>query len=165
MKTTKVVVAKKKAEEYAGELLVAFVARDAEGELVGDSLLEPLLPSLHGFEEFSAKKEQYFQMYPAVSPIKGLPPCKRLLLVGLGDIAAMSDPSEIFELLRTAGGIIAGQCKKNMVATVGINIPELESLDDALVGEYVTEGILLGAYQFLKYQKKDDDVYPGLKKN
>ncbi|GAB6192447.1 leucyl aminopeptidase [Desulfocastanea catecholica] len=164
MKITKVVVAKKKAEQYAGELLVTFVARNAEGDLVGDSLLKPLLPSLHGFKEFSAKKEQYFQMYPSVSPIKGLPPCKRLLLLGLGDITAMSDPSEISELLRTAGGIIAGQCKRNMVATAGINIPELESLNEALVGEYVTEGILLGAYQFLKYQKKDDDVYPGLKK-
>jgi leucyl aminopeptidase len=164
MKITKVVIAKKKVEEYAGELLVAFIARDAAGELVGDGLLKPLLPSLQGFKEFSAKKEQYFLIYPGVSPIKGLPPCKRLLLLGLGDIAAMSGPGEIFELLRTAGGLIAGQCKRNLVTTVGLNIPELEGLDDDLVGEYVTEGILLGAYQFLKYQKKDDDVYPGLKK-
>lgn len=164
MKTTKVVVAKKKAKEYTGEFLVVFVARDTEGKLVGDSLIEPLLPSLHGFKEFSAKKEQFFLLYPDVFPIKGGPQCKRLLLLGLGDIAAMSDSSARFELLRTAGGIIAAQCKKNMVPTVGISIPEFDGLDRALVGEYVTEGILLGAYQFLKYQKKDAESYPGLKK-
>jgi leucyl aminopeptidase len=164
MKTTKVVGAKKKAEEYTGEFLVAFVARDNEGKLVGDSLIKPLLPSLHGFKEFSAKKEQYLLLYPLLCPVKGGPQCKRLLLLGLGDIAAMSDSSVIFEMLRTAGGIIAGQCKKNMAKTVGISLPELDSLDRVHVGEYVTEGILLGAYQFLKYQKKDEESYPGLKK-
>jgi leucyl aminopeptidase len=164
MKTTKVVISKKKVEEYPGDFLVTFVARGADNKIIGDRLLEPLLKSLQEVKEFSAKKEQYLQLYPALGQYEGFLQCKRLLLLGLGDIAEMSDPRELSELLRIAGGIIAGQCKKNKVEAVGVNFPQLESLNDAVMGEYVTEGILLGAYQFLKYQKKDDDVYTGLKK-
>lgn len=76
----------------------------------------------------------------------------------------MSDPFEIAELLRIAGGTIASQCKKNKIEIIGINLPGFKGLDAALVAKYVTEGILLGTYQFLKYKKKDEDAYPGLKK-
>jgi leucyl aminopeptidase len=164
MKTTKVVVSKKKVEEYPGEFLVTFVARGTEGEIVGDQLLGPMLESLQQFKEFTGKKEEFLQLYPAIGQFNGLFKCKRFLLLGLGDIGELSGPSEIFELLRTVGGVVASQCKRNKIETVGIHIPELEGLDAAVVGEYVTEGILLGAYQFLKYKKKDDDFYPGLKK-
>ena len=164
MKTTKVVVSKKKVEEYAGEFLVTFVAKGADGALIGDRLFGRMLKSLQEFKEFTGKKEEFVQLYPAIGQFKGLPQCKRLLLLGLGDIDDLSGPGELFELFRTAGGVIASQCKRNKIEVVDVNIPEFKGLDAAVVGEYVTEGILLGAYQFLKYKKKDDDVYPGLKK-
>ena len=164
MKTTKIVVSKKTVEEYSGELLVTFVARDAAGEIMSDRKFGPVLKSLQEFKEFTGKKEQSLQLYPVIGQFKDLLQCKRLMLLGLGDIAELSDPSEIFELLRTAGGTIANHCKNNKIETVGINIPEFKGLAAAVVAEYVTEGILLGAYQFLKYKKKDDDVYPGLKR-
>ena len=85
-------------------------------------------------------------------------------MLGLGDIGELSDRYEMFELLRTVGGIVANQCRKNKIENVGLCIPKIEGLDAAVVGENVIEGILLGAYQFLKYKKKDDDTYPGLKK-
>jgi leucyl aminopeptidase len=164
MKSIKVVISKKKAEEYSGECLVVFAARGREGEIIGDALLQPMMPLLPGFDEFTAKKEQLFQLYPSIGPVEGVPQCQRLLLLGLGEIGAVADRYELFELLRTVGGIIAGQCKKNKVAAVAISIPGLDGVEDQLVGEYVTEGILLGVYQFVKYKKKDDDAYSGLKK-
>ena len=164
MENTNVVISKKKVKEYAGELLVTFVAQGKKGEIIGDLLFEATLKSLQHFKEFTGKKEEYFQIYPAIGQPKGPLQCQRLLLIGLGDLATLSDPNEFFELLRTVGGLIASQCKKNKIETVGINIPELEGLEKAIVCEHVTEGILLGDYQFLKYQKKDDDAYPGLKK-
>ncbi len=164
MKTAKVTLSKRKVENYPGEFLVTFVARGADDKLIGDKVLDPLLNKLQEVEEFSAKKEQCLQLYPALGQLEGVLQCKRLLLLGLGEITEMSGPAEIFELLRTAGGIIAAQCKKNKVETVGVSFPVIPGLDDVAIAEYVTEGILLGAYQFVKYQKKDDDVYPGLKR-
>ncbi len=163
MKTAKVTISKKNVEEYPGEFLVAFVTRSTDNKIIGDALLEPLLKRLQEVKEFSAKKEQCLQLYPALGRLEGELQCQRLLLLGLGDITEMSGSAEIFESLRTAGGIIAGQCKKNKVETVGVSLPAIPGLADVTIAEYVTEGILLGAYQFLKYQKKDDDVYPGLK--
>ncbi len=164
MQTTKVVVSKKKVEEYTGELLVTFVAQGKKGEIIGDLPFKSTLKSLQKFKEFTGKKEESFQLHPALCQPDGQLQCQRLLLLGLGDVGTLSDPNELFELLRTVGGIIASQCKKNKIESVGINVPELEGLESKVVCEHVTEGILLGDYQFLKYQKKDDDAYPGLKK-
>ena len=164
MKNTKIVVSKKKIEEYSGELLVTFVTQGTDGETVGDPIFGPILKSLQQLKEFTGKKETSLLLYPGINQLKVLLKSKRLMLLGLGDIAEISDPSEITELLRTAGGKIASQCKKDKIETIGINLSEFKGLDVALVGKYVTEGILLGTYQFLKYKKKDEDVYPGLKK-
>ncbi len=164
MKTTKVIVSKKKVEEYSGEFLVTFVVQDTKGEIIGDRFLEPLLKSLQDFKEFTGKKEECFQMYPVLGASEGPVRCKRLLFLGLGKLSELTDSYEIFELLRILGGTIACHCKTNKVETVGIHIPAIEGFDAAIAGNYITEGILLGAYQFLKYKKKDDDTYPGLKK-
>jgi leucyl aminopeptidase len=167
MKNTKVVISKKKVDEYQGELLVTLVAQGTDNKIIGDKLLDPFLKSLEEFKEFSAKKEQSIQLLPSLSKFEGSLRSKRLLLLGIGDITEISgsnNPNEISEILRIAGGIVASHCKKNKIENVGFFIPELKNLDNVLVGAHVTEGILLGAYQFLKYRKKDDDVYPGLKK-
>jgi leucyl aminopeptidase len=164
MKTTKIVVSKKKVEEFSGEFLAAFVAQGTDGEVIGDPLFEPILKSLKEFKEFTGKKEKSIILYPSLGQGKKSFHCKRLLLIGLGAVAELSGPNEIFELLRTAGGLIAGQCKHNKITTIGVNIPNFEGFDAAVFAEHVTEGILLGAYQFLKYKKKDDDTYQGLKK-
>lgn len=164
MKTTKVVASQKKIEGYPGELLVTFVAQGTEGTIICDPLFKSTLKMLHDFKEFTAKDEQLLQLYPAVGQFDGQMRCKRLLLLGLGNLAEKSDPAEIFELMRIAGGLIANQCIRNKNETVGIHIPQFDCLDTDLVGKYLTEGIFLGAYQFLKYKKKNDDVYPGLKK-
>ncbi len=164
MKGTKVIISKKKPEEFSGELLVTFVTRDKDGKVKGDKLFELFLTSLQEFKEFTGKKEEFLQLYPPFSQTEGALKCKRVLLVGLGEIGELSDSDDKNELLRTAGGTIARQCKKNHAATVGILVPEIEGLKKSVVGEYITEGILLGGYQFLKYRKPDDEAYPGLKK-
>ena len=164
MKTTKVVSTQKAIEEYSGELLVVFVAQGTKGEIICDPQFDPMLQMLHGFKEFTAKNDEFVTLYPAVGQMEGLLQCKRLLLVGLGSLTEIADPAEVYELMRTAGGTIANQCIRNKNETVGIHIPQFDGLDTDLVGRYLTEGVLLGTYQFLKYKKKENDVYPGLKK-
>ena len=102
MKNTKIVVSKKKIEEYSGELLVTFVTQGTDGETVGDPMFRPILKSLQQLKEFTGKKETSLLLYPGIGQLKVLLKSKRLMLLGLGDIAEISDPCEIAELLRTA---------------------------------------------------------------
>lgn len=164
MKTTKVSLSKKNVAEYPADLLVTFVANNNDDTIIYDSLLSRFGSSLKQLEEFSGKKEQYIQFYPGMGQAPDGLQCKRLLVLGLGDIGGLAGSTETFEIFRTAGGTIAAQCKKNKVASVAVHIPDIVGLDPVAAGEYLTEGILLGGYQFLKYKKKDDDFYAGCKK-
>ncbi len=167
MKNTKVVISKKKVDEYQGELLVTLVAQGTDNNIIGDKLLDPFLKSLEELKEFSGKQEQSIQFFPTLGKFEGVLRCKRLLFLGIGNItekSASNTPNEISEIARISGGIIAGHCKKNKIEEIGLFIPELKNLNAVLVGEHIIEGILLGVYQFLKYRKKDDDIYSGLKK-
>ncbi len=166
MKNTKLTVSKKKLEEYSGDLLVILVALDNNGTLIGEPPVRPLLDSLTEYKEFSGKKDEYLQLYPPFGPLAGQLKCRRLLLVGLGCLAEVTDADDRHEVLRGAGGIIAGQCRSCKAATVGIALPALAELADTAMGQFLSEGILLGDYQFQKYKtpKKDEDVYCGLAK-
>jgi hypothetical protein len=50
MKTTKIVVSKKKIDEYSGEQLVTFVAQGTNGELLSDRMFAPMLKSVQDFK-------------------------------------------------------------------------------------------------------------------
>lgn len=166
MKNTKVVVSNKKAEDFAGDLLVVLVTLDENGAFKGDDLFLPLLQSMVAYKEFSGKKDEQIQLYPPFGPLAGTLCCRRLLLVGLGYWKGLADINEQYELLRIAGGSIASQSKSCKASYVGIYIPTSSDLQDVTVGEYLSEGILLGDYQFLKYKTKKDkeEAYSGLSK-
>jgi len=166
MKSTKVVVSKTKVTDYSGELLVAFVRQDAKGRVVGDESIQPLLQSIKHLKEFTGKNEETIQFYNPCDSFKVKLPCKRLLLVGLGKISEETDVTAQAEVLRISGGAVSGHCKKNKIESIAIVLPEIKGLDGAVAGECLTEGILLGDYQFLKYKKKQDDeeTFPGLKR-
>ena len=166
MKNTKLVVSKKKVEEYKGDLLVTLVALDEKGRYVGDDHFRPLLESLIQYKEFSGKKGEQIQLYPPFGPLAGKLKCQRLLLVGLGCLSGTTEIHGKNELLRLAGGAIAAQCKSCKALNIGICVPTYNWLADIAVGEFLSEGILLGDYHFLKYktQKKEEDSYSGLAK-
>lgn len=165
MKPTKTIVSKKKVEEYSGDMLVAFVAQAGDGSFICDDVCKMLFEAIGDLEEFSGKPEQILQLYPKGILNKGNITCKRLLLVGLGELDEIVDPEVLYERLRSAGGLVGGQCKKNKVSSVAVKIPELKDIKPSVVAEYVTEGLLLGSYQFLKYKtEKEEERYHGLKK-
>ncbi|MFW2365149.1 MAG: leucyl aminopeptidase [Desulforhopalus sp.] len=158
------IVSKKKVEEYSGDLLVVLVARKSDGNLVCDDMCRSIFDTLGELEEFSGKAEQILQLYPNGKLAQAAVKCKRLLIVGLGELEEGSESGRLYEIMRTAGGLIAGQCKKNKVSTLAIKVPEFDNIKPSVVAEYVTEGLLLGSYQFLKYKTKEDNLYVGLKK-
>lgn len=164
MKPTKIIVSTKRVEEYEGEMLATFVAKAHDGSLICDDVCKTIFENLGEIEEFSGKPEQFLQLYPKAMLPKGAVKCKRLLLVGLGQLTEIAEPGELYERFRTAGGLIAAQCKKNKVSNIAIRLPELENIKKSVVAEYVTEGLLLGSYQFLKYKTEEEDRSPSLKK-
>lgn len=164
MKNTKVVLSNKKIEKYSGELLVTFVSREKGGKTVGHKLLRPIVGAIDEFKEFTGQKDQCLLLYRSSDRIYGQLECRRLMLLGLGDVTSVSDQKDVIELLRTTGGTIAHQCKKNKLTIAAVLLPEIKGLAATLVGQYLLEGILLGAYQFQKYQKPEDDSYSGLQK-
>lgn len=164
MKPVKITISEKNPGEFRGELLVTFVTRTTEGNLVCDTLFKPLLESLADVKEFTGKKEQCLQLYPGIDKEGAALLCKRVLFVGLGEIDKEAEPHAANELFRVAGGVIAGQCKKNKAVKIAVTVPEVADIDQVDFGEYLTEGILLGCYQFLKYKTEEKEPYPGLKK-
>jgi leucyl aminopeptidase len=166
MNSTKIVVSTKKIDEYPGDLLVTLVVLDEQGIYIGDDLFRPLLESLAHYKEFTGKKDEQLLLYPPFGPLGEKIKCRRLLLVGLGCMSNIADNNEKNELLRTAGGMIASQCKNSKVGSIGVAISESSGLADTAIGEFLTEGILLGDYRFLKYKtpNKDEITYSGLAK-
>ncbi len=165
MKNTKVIVSKKTVGDYSGDLLVVLVAVDEQGVFAGDMSFRSLVESMAVYKEFSGKKFDLLRLYPPFGEKVGQLKCRRLLLLGLGNIKKITECGEINELLRIAGGHIASQCESCKVDTVGIYIPDCSELPGTAVSEFLTEGILLGDYRFSKYKTlKKQEIYPGLKK-
>lgn len=162
MDMTKVVVSDKTVEEFDGELLVGFVTRGADGEMVPDMFLQPILESLE-LAEFEGKKQQNLLLYPPYSKKKKILNSKRLLIIGLDEIENLNN-SQLFELLRESGGLIAREAKKCKCAKIGVYLPQLPPVKEYHTAERLVEGVLLGSYQFLKYKTKDKDQFKGLKK-
>ena len=84
MKATKVIISKKKAEDYSGEFLVTFVARGSEGDIFADSFLGPMLKSLQEFKEFNGKKRTISTSIPVLVNQKACCDAKGLCCLGLG---------------------------------------------------------------------------------
>jgi leucyl aminopeptidase len=166
MKSTQVVVSKGDIINYAGDLLVCLITVNKKETLNGPDLIQPILNKVKKLDEFNGKKGELFQLYPSFGNDIVKLKCKRLLLIGLGKIDDLNDTAKLSELLRTTGGLIAQQCKKNHAENVCISLQEVLGLKKENIAERLTEGVLLGDYSFSKYKKEEDDkkTYPGLKK-
>ncbi len=166
MKSTQVVVSKNAITDYSGDLLVCLITVNEKKVLEGIDLLHPLLKKIKTLEEFNGKKGELLLIYPSFGNDIVKLKCKRLLLIGLGKSSELGDADNLRELLRTTGGLIAQQCKKNHVKNVCISLQEFVGLKREFVAESLTEGVLLGDYDFSKYKKQEGDKkpYPGLKK-
>ena len=166
MKNTKLVVSASGIEDYSGDILVRLVTLDEKDCYMESDIFLPLLESLTQYKEFSGKKDEKILLYPPYGPLSGKLKCSRLLLIGLGCVSNITDNSRRNELLRTAGGVIACQCKSCKAESVGICTSGSKGLPDNIIGEFLAKGILLGDYQFLKYKTLNSDKkdYAGLKK-
>ncbi|MFZ4810420.1 MAG: leucyl aminopeptidase [Ilumatobacteraceae bacterium] len=101
--------------------------------------------------DFAAKPNQTVVVYP-----KGAVTPRRLLLVGLGAADAITA-----ERLRQAAATAVRAARGLKVAEVSIGVPADLGLDATVAGQAAAEGLLLGAYRFLKHRTglSDDETF------
>ncbi len=167
MKSTKLIVARKSAEQFSGDLLVSCLGQDKKGrvEEVDKSGCKELKEAID-LGDFKAKTGQDFLVYPLGSAkVKGGP--KRMLYLGLGKVHD-KNRIELREMCRSIGGTIAGRAEGLQASKIGLTLPIIDGLTGVEVAECLVEGILLGDYRFVKYKNKkkksEDKVFKGIQK-
>jgi len=146
---------KKKPENYPGDL-IAFFVREQENRApvcTNDDVQKVVARAFHT-GDFTGKDGQILLYYPETSTHVS---AKRVMIVGLGK----EDLSR--EGFRKAGGIVSTSALKTKAKKLLVVLPEKLDFNVTEMSECLTEGLLLGAYQFRKYKKtvnKDNEV-PG----
>ncbi len=165
MEQPQITVTEKSPEKYRGDLLVVLAGRGKKEELVADARICSFLEARKNYQDFCAKDEEMALVYPEESALGKTYQAKRLLIVGLGDLAEKKDELDFREQLRVVGGNIAAKIKEYKAEDVLIGSCPKLSLGAAEVAGLLAEGILLGGYRFDKYKKKDEEeTWHGMKK-
>jgi leucyl aminopeptidase len=133
--------------EFSTPALVVGCFEDAKGDIFTscDAALDGCLERLAASREFSGKLKTTRLIHTL-----GRLPAERLLLVGLGKKAELTD-----ERLRQAAGFAMQALRAARVASFACALHHLGSSDSAL--ETVCEGSLLGGYSFDEYKTKDKE--------
>jgi leucyl aminopeptidase len=106
---------------------------------------EPLPPGIDALleqDDFQGKAGQTLLVYP-----RGALPARRLLLVGMGERAALSA-----EHIRQAGARAAHKAHELQLGGFAIGLPHYDDLSAAEVARVLTEGIELGLYRYLEHK-------------
>ncbi len=154
------------AEKYKGDMLVYFVyQRNKKIPACENKYVRDTIRLAFQAGDFSGKEGETFLFYPSG---KGKVPAKRILVVGLGKAEEGNGNNGLTpgdgwrEKYRKAGGRVSRTALKTKAGRIMAVVPEPFSIDRQEVAESLTEGIVLGAYQFRKYKKKvEEDEQPG----
>ncbi len=114
-----------------------------EGEPLPEHITGLLEPS-----DFSGKAQETMLLYP-----KGGVAPRRLLLAGLGKRADMAQ-----ETLRQLGATVVKQAKKLNTASFTVGCHGDFPLNEPDSAQAFAEGVVLGAYEFSRYQTSDPDT-------
>ncbi len=155
-------ITKRDPENYSGKLLICFIEQTKEKQpSLGLTGLNKMLKQAWTMGDFSGKADEKLFFYPPATTGKAQAlSVDRVLVIGLGEQEKEQRANR--ERLRVAGGIAAGEaCRLKAEEALAI-LPEHMSLPPFEIAECITEGLVLGNYQFRKYKnKKDDEDQPG----
>ncbi len=165
MKTTRVNVTEKPVGQVPADLLVFFASHEKQGAPRVPGPASDAVETAFDLGDFSGKEGETLQFYPGPGKAaKAL----RLLVMGLGKPGKKGDVFSLRERLRKIGGDLAGICAKTKAKTLTLALPKPLGLgpdvDIEAFAQSLTEGILLGDYQFEKYKETTlkKDGYTGL---
>lgn len=136
-------------DQYAGDMLVYCVCQsDKKAPSCGDKAVRKTLNQAFEGGDFSGKEGQTLLYYPVVAGKKKL--AKRVLVVGLGKEKLSA------EIFRKAGGTIAIAASKTKAKKIMVVVPESLKFDATTMAESLTEGLILGSYQFSDYKTNNN---------
>jgi len=149
--------------KYKGDLVACFVhQQDKKVPACENSHIQETIRLAFKAGDFSGKEGETLLYYPSG---KGKLLTKRVLVVGLGKAEEGNanngaTPADVWrENYRKAGGKVSETALKTKAEKILAMVPESFILDPLETTECITEGLVLGAYQFKKYKKtiKEDE--------
>jgi leucyl aminopeptidase len=165
MKTTRVTVSGKTAEDFGGDLLAFFAVEIKNGPPRCDAAVARQVGDAHALGDFSGKEGETLVFYPAGTPQERPFKAKRVLVAGVGQTDAETDPDLVREALRKAGGTVARVAERTRAASLMVRLPDTPLLEPGRAAQSLTEGILLGDYRFTRYKKPKENGkdFPGIR--
>ncbi len=157
MKIKRPAVTQKPVETIETDLLVYCLPQTKKKPPKSPDVIQEWVNTAFHLGDFSGESSQQCLLYPSKTPALN---AKRVLLAGLGDVEKNKNPFDQFENLRKTGGDIAKACEKTKAKTLTIVLPQIASITDQDLAQYLTEGIILGDYRFTKYKKKKNSEKP-----
>ena len=154
-------------EKYKGDMIVYFVHQQNKNvPLCDNKFVQDTIKLAFKAGDFSGKEGETLLFYPQGRQ-KLL--AKRVLVVGLGKAEESSTDNgaatvDVWrENYRKAGGKVSETAQKTRGSKILVVVPEPFILDKQETVECLTEGLMLGAYQFRKYKKtKEEDDQQGI---
>jgi leucyl aminopeptidase len=142
----------KKPATYHGDLVAFFVCQPENGPPVcTEGAVQHTVDRAFQTGDFSGKEGQTLLYYPELTAAIN---AKRMLVLGLGKKELNR------ETFRKAGGTVSGVALKTKARRILVVMPDHLEFNPTEMAECLAEGLLLGAYQFVKYkteQKKDEE--------
>ncbi|KPK26357.1 MAG: peptidase M17 [Desulfobacterales bacterium SG8_35_2] len=154
------------ATKYKGDMITYFVhQQDKTSPLCDNKYVQDTIKLAFSAGDFSGKEGETLLFYP--SGTKKIP-AKRVLVIGLGKAEEGKTthdtvPSDVWrDNYRRAGGTVSGTALKTRAEKILVVLPASFILDKQETIECISEGLILGAYQFRKYKKtKEEDEITG----
>ena len=151
-------------EKYKGDMLVYFVhQQNKKVPACENKYVKEMIKRAFQAGDFSGKESETLLFYPTG---KGKLLAKRVLVVGLGKAEEGNGkngltPANMWrDNYRKAGGKVSETALKTKAGKIMAVIPEPFLLDFQETAECVTEGFILGGYQFKKYKKTTEEDDP-----
>ena len=154
-------------EKYQGDMIVYFVhQQNKNAPFCDNKFVQDIIKRAFKAGDFSGKEGETLLFYPEGRQ-KLL--AKRVLVVGLGKAEESSTNNgaatvDVWrENYRKAGGKVSETAQKTRGSKILVVVPEPFILGKQETVECLTEGLMLGAYQFRKYKKiKEEDDPQGI---
>jgi leucyl aminopeptidase len=148
-------------EKYKGDMITYFVhQQEKEAPVCDNSFVQETINLAFKAGDFSGREGETLLFYPSD---KGRLPAKRVLVVGLGKaeegkVMNSVAPADVWrDNYRRAGGTVSETALKTRAEKILVLVPSPYILDKQETVECLTEGLVLGAYQFKKYKKNEDE--------
>ena len=166
MNRCKVGFTQKSITSYPGPLLVFLVSENGKKLPKCDPPIRSVVKELAALGDFKGRKEESLVLYPDHARTGKDFSCKRILLVGIGELKKDLNNEQLFENLRKTGGNVSQSAKSVKADELLLVLPEYLADPHHAGAASLVEGIVLGSYRFSGYKKKEDkkDEYKGLRK-